>query len=83
MSIIPHFRLKKLKVKPKRNRTISPCITEMSAMLGCWAAHGGQPDAIACKAFVVALENCMKEKTRKNQTVNTINYHLSRLKKWL
>lgn len=80
---------------------LGPCITEMSAMLGCWATHGGQPDAAACKAFANALENCMKEKvffsifqvnpsikllnskTKKTQSVNTINYHLSRLKKWL
>ncbi|KAG4301690.1 hypothetical protein PCANB_001865 [Pneumocystis canis] len=83
MPVISYLRLKKLKVKPKKNRLISPCATEMSAMLGCWATHGNKPDNVLCEAFAEALKKCMKEKAQKTKPVNTINYHLARLKKLL
>ncbi|KAG4304955.1 hypothetical protein PORY_001630 [Pneumocystis oryctolagi] len=83
MPTIPYLRLKKLKVKPKKAYNINSCTAEMAAMLGCWATHGNKPDNVLCETFADALKKCMEKKTRKNKPINTINYHLARLKKLL
>ncbi|CCJ29708.1 unnamed protein product [Pneumocystis jirovecii] len=83
MPTVSHFSLKRLKVKPKKTYNIHPCTAEMAAMLGCWASHGNKPDNVLCEAFANALKKCMEKKIQKTKPVNTINYHLARLKKLL
>ncbi|KIJ44157.1 hypothetical protein M422DRAFT_208457 [Sphaerobolus stellatus SS14] len=79
MSSIP-----KLKVKPAKLTTPTPCSTELIAMLGCWSATG---DALSveptkCADVAKALHDCMKTAPRHHrQHRPSINYHLARLNK--
>ncbi|EGN96003.1 hypothetical protein SERLA73DRAFT_185486 [Serpula lacrymans var. lacrymans S7.3] len=72
----------KLKVRPRKNPTVNLCATQLSAMLGCWAATSDLASTSACKQAAEDLFHCMRTTPmRGKQHRSSINYHLARLNK--
>ncbi|PCH38339.1 hypothetical protein WOLCODRAFT_149278 [Wolfiporia cocos MD-104 SS10] len=78
------MHIKKLKVRPRKERAQAICGAPLAAMLGCWAASGDIHSAGPCRDAAQALYECMRTTPagRKSQGT-TINYHLMRLGKIL
>ncbi|KAI0041557.1 hypothetical protein FA95DRAFT_1610928 [Auriscalpium vulgare] len=76
------MHIKKLKVRPQKNKTVSVCGPELASMLGCWAATNDVQSVGACAAHAQTLFACMRTTPFKGkQHRPTINYHLARLGK--
>ncbi|KAA1471252.1 hypothetical protein DENSPDRAFT_837208 [Dentipellis sp. KUC8613] len=76
------IHIKKLKVRPQKNRAPGMCSAELAEMLGCWAATKDVSSTAACAAHAEKLFECMRTTPFKGrQHRPTINYHLARLGK--
>ncbi|KAI0062197.1 hypothetical protein BV25DRAFT_1885368 [Artomyces pyxidatus] len=76
------MHIKKLKVRPQKNNTVSLCAPELAAMLGCWAATKDLMSSDKCALHAKTLFECMRTTPFKGkQHRPTINYHLARLGK--
>ncbi|KAF8162985.1 hypothetical protein B0H34DRAFT_303202 [Crassisporium funariophilum] len=52
--------IKKLKVRQRKAPNNVMCATQLSAMLGCWAASGDLHSVEQCKVAADTLFNCMR-----------------------
>jgi hypothetical protein len=53
------MKIPKLKVRARSLAQATPCATELSAMLSCWAQNNDKMNASACASSAKALEQCM------------------------
>ncbi|RDA95924.1 hypothetical protein CP533_5949 [Ophiocordyceps camponoti-saundersi (nom. inval.)] len=73
--------LKVLRVHSPKKEVENPCIAIMSSVLACWASVGFTSDA--CATIETQLRTCMDRPPPPPAATNSINYHLSRMKKFL
>jgi len=73
--------LKTLRVHNPKRQVENPCIAIMSSVLACWASAGY--NASGCLAVENQLRACMDGPKPPGATPNTINYHLSRMQKYV
>ncbi|KZT36965.1 hypothetical protein SISSUDRAFT_988335 [Sistotremastrum suecicum HHB10207 ss-3] len=76
------MHIKKLKVRPRKDKPFTPCVEELALMLGCWASSRDINSIGLCAEHAENLHKCMRTapvKTRSHRP--TINYHLARLGK--
>ncbi|KAI5461983.1 37S ribosomal protein Mrp10 [Mariannaea sp. PMI_226] len=73
--------LKTLRVHNPKRAPENPCIAIMSSVLACWASAGY--NATGCAAIENQLRACMDGPPIPPAKPNTINYHLSRMQKYM
>ncbi|KAM5352852.1 hypothetical protein ACJ41O_005574 [Fusarium nematophilum] len=73
--------LKTLRVHDPKRKVENPCIAIMSSVLACWASAGY--NATGCAAVETQLRKCMDGPKPAPAPANTINYHLSRMQKYM
>ncbi|KAI9896524.1 hypothetical protein N3K66_008696 [Trichothecium roseum] len=73
--------LKTLRVHQPKKAVENPCITIMSTVLACWASAGY--NAAGCMAIENQLRQCMDGPPAPAPKPNTINYHLSRMQRYV
>ncbi|CAM1500435.1 Fc.00g095970.m01.CDS01 [Cosmosporella sp. VM-42] len=73
--------LKTLRVHNPKRSVENPCIAIMSSVLACWASAGY--NATGCMAIENQLRTCMDGPPPPPMPANTINYHLSRMQKYM
>ncbi|EHK18553.1 uncharacterized protein TRIVIDRAFT_50964 [Trichoderma virens Gv29-8] len=73
--------LKTLRVHNPKRQPENPCIAIMSSVLACWASAGY--NAAGCAAIENQLRKCMDGPAPPPAPANTINYHLSRMQKYV
>ncbi|QUC16314.1 uncharacterized protein UV8b_00555 [Ustilaginoidea virens] len=73
--------LKTLRVHNPKRQTENPCIAIMSSVLACWASAGY--NASGCAAVENQLRACMDGPAPPPAPANTVNYHLSRMQKYV
>ena len=74
-------RLKSLpRLRPKKAfHSTSPCASELSMLLGCWASHGSKVEVEACQQYAEKLTHCMKQPRVLSDRKASEKYNLHRL----
>ncbi|KAF4594854.1 hypothetical protein GQ602_000467 [Ophiocordyceps camponoti-floridani] len=70
-----------LRVKTPRRKVPNPCTAVLSSLLACWASSG--LGSSGCVKVETQLRQCMDGPRAPPAELNTINYHLHRMKKYL
>lgn len=73
--------LKTLRVHNPKRKTENPCIAIMTNVLACWASAGY--NATGCLAIENQLRSCMDGPPVPTVPASTINYHLTRMQKYV
>ncbi|KAI5788870.1 hypothetical protein DFH27DRAFT_614464 [Peziza echinospora] len=71
--------LPKFRIRSPNKETSNPCLSVMTAVLGCWASKGHASGIEGCGRLEEALRICMDTRKPTPERKSTINYHLSRL----